>query len=438
MIKVIYEDNHLLVVEKPPNMPVQPDASHDSDMLGELKAYIKEKYNKPGEVYLGLVHRLDRPVGGVMVFARTSKAAARLTAAFKSKSAKKRYAAIVTGEPPKSGRLSDWLLRDEAKNTTRTVPEGTADAKPAELDFYRIAKKNGLTLADISLLTGRHHQIRVQLSSRGAALWGDQRYNPSAVPGQQIALWAYSLEIEHPTQKIPMRFISLPSGGAWAQFETELKGLMVGVKLAYADEEILIADKPYGLEVTDVTEEADDTLEARLLSGFSSVYPVHRIDATTTGLVLFARSEEAYQRLDAAMRDGRMKKYYRCTVKGRMAKESGSLLSYGVKDAERGYMQVFDSEVTGSKPMLLNYRTLSFDKKSGTSELEVELITGRTHQIRSQLAHVGCPIIGDDKYGDREFNRQLKCRRIRLRSYKLELTYGGKTLSVTADDTDGR
>ena len=119
---ILYEDNHLLVVEKPENLPVQADASGDADLLSLCKAYVKEKYQKPGEAYLGLVHRLDRPVGGVMIFARTSKAAARLTAQFKDRRAKKRYVAIVDGDAPAFSECVDWLLKDESTNTTRVVP----------------------------------------------------------------------------------------------------------------------------------------------------------------------------------------------------------------------------------------------------------------------------------------------------------------------------
>ncbi len=148
-IRVLYEDNHLLVVEKPANVPVQADASGDEDLLTACKGYIKEKYQKPGEVYLGLVHRLDRPVGGVMVFARTSKAAARLTEQFSAHRARKRYAAIVEGEAPAEGRLTDFLLKNEATNTTAVVAVGTPGAKQAKLSFRTLAREKGLSLLDV-------------------------------------------------------------------------------------------------------------------------------------------------------------------------------------------------------------------------------------------------------------------------------------------------
>ena len=163
---ILFEDNHLLVVEKPANLPVQADASGDADLLSLCKAYVKEAYHKPGDAYLGLVHRLDRPVGGVMVFAKTSKAAARLTAQFKDRRAKKRYAAIVEGTAPADGECVDWLLKDEATNTTRVVKEGVEGAKKAVLRYRTLARENGTSLLDVELLTGRPHQIRVQLSSR--------------------------------------------------------------------------------------------------------------------------------------------------------------------------------------------------------------------------------------------------------------------------------
>lgn len=141
-IKIIYEDNHLLVCEKPVNMPVQADSSGDEDLLSTVKAYIKEKYSKPGEVYLGLVHRLDRPVGGVMVFARTSKAAARLAESFKNRKTKKRYAAIVSGSPCSSAELECDLLRDEQNNISRVVrPNHTPAQKPQVSNMFRQLQK---------------------------------------------------------------------------------------------------------------------------------------------------------------------------------------------------------------------------------------------------------------------------------------------------------
>ena len=170
MINVIYEDNHLLVVEKPINVPCQADSSGDEDLLTMLKKYLKKKYNKPGDVYLGLVHRLDRPVGGVMVFAKTSKAAKRLSKQIQNHELKKIYYAVIEGRVPDGGVLKDKLLKDEKTNMTIVSPLG----KDAELSYNLISFINNLSLVRINLKTGRSHQIRVQFSSRKLPLYGDQ------------------------------------------------------------------------------------------------------------------------------------------------------------------------------------------------------------------------------------------------------------------------
>ncbi len=220
MISVLYEDNHLLVVVKPAGIPVQADASRDPDLLTLLKAYIAEKYHKPGAVYLGLVHRLDRPVGGVMVFARTSKAAARLSDAVRRGWMDKEYLCVACGAPPE-GRYEDWLRKDAASNTSRVVPEGTPGAKDAALVLTPLDRRDGLSLCRVRLLTGRSHQIRVQLASRGTPLWGDARYNPQARPGQDIALFCQSLTFPHPVGGEPVTFSARPQGGVWELFARE-------------------------------------------------------------------------------------------------------------------------------------------------------------------------------------------------------------------------
>ena len=208
-LKVIYEDNHLLVIEKPVNIPMQEDASKDEDLLTMAKAYIKEKYSKPGDVYLGLVHRLDRPVGGVCVFARTSKAAGRLSRQIQDHTFRKQYLAVVEDNGLKdSGHFEDFLLKDEKTNTVRVDPKG----KKAILDYEVLKRKDGLALVAVDLLTGRSHQIRVQFSSRNHPLWGDQRYNPNAKKGQQIALWSRRITFQHPVSKQLLSFESQPSG----------------------------------------------------------------------------------------------------------------------------------------------------------------------------------------------------------------------------------
>ncbi len=220
MIKILYEDNHLLVVIKPVNLPVMADQSHDPDLLSLLKQDLKERWNKPGNVYLGLVHRLDRPVGGVMVFAKTSKAAARLSRQVQEHDFVKVYQAVVCGKADESGILQDRLIKDPRTNMVR-ITHGTA-GKEATLSFQRLAYQNDLSLIQIHLKTGRSHQIRVQFSARQLPLWGDQRYNPAARPGQQIALWATSLTLTHPITQQRLTFSSeLPQGRPWSLFKKE-------------------------------------------------------------------------------------------------------------------------------------------------------------------------------------------------------------------------
>lgn len=208
-VGIVYEDNHLLVVVKPPNMPTQADASGDADLHGTMKTYIAEKYQKPGAVYLGLVHRLDRPVGGLVVLARTGKAADRLSAQVREKTLARQYVAVVRGDPPSQGDLRDWLLKDARTNTVYAVPEGTPGAKEARLRFARVGSEGGLALLRVKLFTGRSHQIRVQLSHAGWPIWGDARYG-AGKPGEQIALWGAHLGLVHPTRREEMRFDCLP------------------------------------------------------------------------------------------------------------------------------------------------------------------------------------------------------------------------------------
>ena len=225
-INVLYSDNHLLVVEKPANLPTQADSSGDDDLLSILKRYIAEKYNKPGAVYLGLVHRLDRPVGGVMVFARTSKAASRLSEAFRTHEQDRRYLAVVEGELAGERSLTDWLLKDVRTGMVRAVKENTPGAKQARLITRPRAVRDRLTLTQVQLFTGRAHQIRVQHAHAGHPLWGDMRYG-HGVPGRQIALWAYFLALEHPTRHERLCFTSRPpKQGAWKLFEGEIDRLI--------------------------------------------------------------------------------------------------------------------------------------------------------------------------------------------------------------------
>jgi len=221
-IRIIYEDNHLLVVEKPANVLSQGDETGDPDMLTLLKQDIKERYNKPGEVYLGLVHRLDRPVGGVMVFAKTSKAASRLSDQIRRRTFQKTYLAVVHGKlPERSGMLKHYLVKNENTNTVKVVDRDNEKAMEAVLDYDVLDTSDGLSLVKINLHTGRPHQIRVQFSAIGNSLYGDQKYGKNlAKPGQQIALWSARIVLNHPTRKIDMTFeCNPPDIHPWNKFD---------------------------------------------------------------------------------------------------------------------------------------------------------------------------------------------------------------------------
>ena len=221
-MKIIYEDNHIIVVEKPVNIPSQGDKTGDVDMLAIIKDYIKEKYNKPGNVYLGLVHRLDRPVGGVMVFAKTSKAASRLSEEVRNKTFKKNYLVVVDGKMEQNcAQLEDYLWKDEKSNTSYVVRANKPNAKQAILDYEVLKYDSDLNLSvlKVDLHTGRHHQIRVQLANSGHSIYGDAKYGGRG-HGKQICLWAYKLTIAHPTTKEEMTFTDLPENiGSWKILE---------------------------------------------------------------------------------------------------------------------------------------------------------------------------------------------------------------------------
>ena len=209
-LNVIYEDNHIIVVEKPYGVPTQADVTNALDMQSMVKEYVKEKYNKPGNVFVGIVHRLDRNVGGIMVFARTSKAASRLSEEIRSRRFKKTYLAWVNGKfKNKVGMFKDYLLKDEVKNLVKVVAKGVKDAKEAILDYEVIEEKEDMSLVKINLHTGRSHQIRVQFSSRGHALIGDKKYGGNE--GNNISLWAYKVSFKHPVKDEIMEFVLEPN-----------------------------------------------------------------------------------------------------------------------------------------------------------------------------------------------------------------------------------
>lgn len=202
MINILYEDNHILVVVKPVNMPTCPDESKDLDLLTNLKHYLKEKYNKPGNVYLGLVHRLDRPVGGVMVFAKTSKAANRLSKQVQNHELKKEYYAVVIGKLNSKGKYEDYLLKDPKTNISKVDTRG----KLAILSYEVIDYKDNKSLVKVHLKTGRSHQIRLQFAHHGNPLVGDMKYNLNNKEKVPVALYAYKLIFIHPTTKEEMIF----------------------------------------------------------------------------------------------------------------------------------------------------------------------------------------------------------------------------------------
>lgn len=212
-ISIIYEDNHLLVVEKPANVPVQADISKDCDLLSMLKMYLKEKYSKPGNVYLGLVHRLDRPVGGVMVFAKTSKAASRLSEYIRNGEMEKIYLAVTEGKfESNKGIYNNYLLKNRNKNKVIIVQQGTPKSLEAVLEYEVIDEQNGMTLLKVDLKTGRPHQIRVQLSYNGHPIVGDLKYGRVRQSNltDKLALWSYQLSVKHPVKDEIISFTSEP------------------------------------------------------------------------------------------------------------------------------------------------------------------------------------------------------------------------------------
>ena len=210
-LNILYEDNHLIVCVKPVGILSQEDHTKDPDMLSILKEYLKEKYNKPGNVYLGLVMRLDRMTSGIMVFAKTSKAASRLSEQIRNGEVLKKYLAIINGKINNYGTLKDYLIKDEklVKSFVTTKENG----KLAVLDYKLLNYNNDLSVVEVLLHTGRHHQIRVQFSNLGHPLYGDKLYGGNG--NSHMHLHAYYLSFVHPVTKEPMRFKNLPTGNMW-------------------------------------------------------------------------------------------------------------------------------------------------------------------------------------------------------------------------------
>ncbi|MDN6162443.1 MAG: RluA family pseudouridine synthase [Atopostipes sp.] len=225
-LNVLYEDNHLLIVEKPRNLLVQEDISGDPDLLNIGKEFLIEKYNKPGDAFLGLVHRLDRPVGGVILLAKTSKAASRISNEIRLNRFDRTYLAVVRGTPEKKeGKLTDFLLKDRRQNISTVVHPGTDGAKKAILRYNVLSAhpSEDLSLLSVELETGRSHQIRLQLKHMGHPIYGDQKYGQKVnQPGQQIALWAQSISVKHPTKDEIMEIsMNPPYEYPWNLFEIE-------------------------------------------------------------------------------------------------------------------------------------------------------------------------------------------------------------------------
>ena len=226
---VLYEDNHLIAVAKKAGDIVQGDKTGDVPLSDMVKAYLKDKYQKPGNVYLGVVHRLDRPVSGVVLFAKTSKALPRLNKMFAEHQAvKKTYLTIVANRPPQQeGTLTHWLTRNEQQNTARAYDREVPGSKKAVLDYRIVAQSERYFLLEIELKTGRHHQIRCQLAKMGCPIKGDLKYGaPRSNPDGSISLHAWRLWLEHPVSHVPVNIEApLPDEKLWQILASERRKL---------------------------------------------------------------------------------------------------------------------------------------------------------------------------------------------------------------------
>ena len=225
-MEILYEDNHIIVMSKPQGVASQPDETGDKDILTQVKEYIKEKYNKPGEAFVGLVHRLDRPTGGAMVFAKTSKAASRLSEQMRNGDFDKTYLAVVCGKPRESkAKIVSYLKKDEKTNTALIVPQTTTGAKRAELDYEVLAYNQDTdhSLVKVKIYSGRGHQIRVQMKSIKCPIFGDQKYGGENMPKVMLNLFATELAFLHPVtkQKLIFRVYPPETSSAWNEFNVD-------------------------------------------------------------------------------------------------------------------------------------------------------------------------------------------------------------------------
>jgi len=223
--QVLYEDNHLIIINKKPSQIVQGDKTGDISLADLVKKYLKEKYNKPGEVFCGVVHRLDRPVSGVVVFARTSKALTRMNDLVKKREIRKTYWAVVKNKPPEfEGHLTDYLVKNQQKNKSFVAGENTKGALRAEMKYRMIAKSKDYFSLKVDLLTGRHHQIRVQLAHIGCPVKGDLKYGfPRSNPDGSIHLHAREIRFIHPVRKSEMTVTApVPPDKLWTFFEQSM------------------------------------------------------------------------------------------------------------------------------------------------------------------------------------------------------------------------
>jgi 23S rRNA pseudouridine1911/1915/1917 synthase len=250
-LEILYADNHLLAVNKPAGVPCQADASGDATLVDAVQAYLKEKYRKPGNVFVGLVHRLDRPVAGVVVLARTSKAAARLSAAFREGRIRKTYRAVVSGRfDTDAGRLEHWLRKVSRRRRSEVTGPNDPGARQALLDYRVLATEGGASLLEVALHTGRSHQIRVQMAAVGHPILGDLKYGAGApLPGGAIALYARCLRFDHPTRDQAVEIVAPdPPGWSWPPGEPawERNGFSSALPFATREDGVLKPNRRSG------------------------------------------------------------------------------------------------------------------------------------------------------------------------------------------------